>query len=94
MTEPDRDFSNFVDTVSVGILQAFYRSGDKVSHEIHDATQLHRLIVNGEIGPWISYADVAAMGPYRATTDFFAALPRLFVAVDLVDPRPRIGDPL
>jgi hypothetical protein len=59
--------------------------GDVITHE--HVGDLHRLIVNGQSGAWISHADIAAMGVYRATTDFFrVSLPRVFVVTDLEEP--------
>jgi hypothetical protein len=60
-------------------------SGDRVQHEIHESL-LHRLVVNGVEGAWVGKAQVAGLGPYRATTEYFDSLPRVFLATDIQGP--------
>lgn len=43
------------------------KAGEKlVDHQFNEAIFKHRLCLNGEIGPWVPYDEVAYLGDYRA----------------------------
>lgn len=61
---------------------------DSVRHDIKtpDEGNVHRLVVNGNAGPWVSGHAIARNGLYCATTPLFAeffghAMPRVFFAI-------------
>jgi hypothetical protein len=68
-----------------------YLEKDRIVHEMKETggTFEHRLVINGDPGPWAVYTSIAygprtATREYRATTDYFMnLLPRVFVLTDL-----------
>lgn len=65
---------------------------DNVDHQIREWTEpdeiapttRHRIVINGEPGPWVGRAQIAVNGVYRGNSGYYDCLPRLFVAIDLV----------
>jgi hypothetical protein len=72
---------------------------DEVRHDMQLPTEggLHRLVVNGAEGPWVSGHAIARNGIYCATTPLFeeffgASMPRLFFAIAIAD-HPQLRQP-
>lgn len=89
-----------VDDQMMAALNALQR--DEVRHDVNslDDGGEHRLVVNGDPGPWVSAYAIARNGIYCATTPRFAdyfgnAMPRVFFAIaiqqhkELRQPSPR-----
>lgn len=77
--------------LAAAICKVVSASGDRIQHEIHESL-LHRLVVNSVKGAWVGKAQIAALGPYRATTEYFDSLPRVFLPTDIqgpVEPAPE-----
>lgn len=57
----------------------------RVRHEISRTLSMHRLTVEGVIGQWAHFKQVAVCRDYRASTEHLrGSLPRIFIALDVM----------